>query len=290
MEYVEEKDQVKKYYDQEAKDYKMMYQEGYQKYPANLIRLNMVTNRLKQTNIKTILDVGCGTCAPMIRFLKEGFKVKGFDFSEEMVAHGKSELENAGYDPNLISQGDLDHEETIPDEKFDAVIALGVFPHIDDEKNALTVMGKRLDKGGQVFIEFRNDLFAAFTLNKYSLDFFLNRVLDIDSYPDDVAKEVIDFYQDRLKVDKVITKEDGKLDYTDVLAKFRNPLSIEEELFRPCGFKIDNFHFYHFHAFPPIFENKFPEVFKDLSLKMEKPNSWRGFLMASAYVVEATKL
>ena len=268
----------------------MMYQEGYQKYPANLIRLNMVTKRLKQIDIKTILDVGCGTCAPMIRFLKEGFKVKGFDFSEEMVQNGKLELENAGYDPNLISKGDLDHEETIPDEKFDAVIALGVFPHISNEKNALTVMSKRLNKGGKVLIEFRNDLFAAFTLNKYSLDFFLNRVLDIDSYPDDVAKEVIDFYKERLKVDKVIEQEDGKLDYTDVLAKFRNPLSIEEELFKPCGFKVDKFHFYHFHAFPPVFENKFPELFKELSLKMEEPNSWKGYLMASAFVVEATKL
>ena len=106
-------------------------------------------------------------------------------------------------------------------------------------------MGKRLKKGGLVFIEFRNDLFAAFTLNKYSLDFFLNRVLDLDSFPKDAAKEVIDFYQERLKVDKIITKEDGKLDYTDVLAKFRNPLCIEEELFRPNGFKIENFHFYH---------------------------------------------
>ena len=290
MDYIEEKKLVEDYYDQEAKDYKLIYKEGYQKYPSNLMRLNLITKRLKEIKVKTILDVGCGTCVPMIRLLNEGFKVKGFDFSQEMIAHGKKELEKAGYDPNLISHGDLDNEKRIPDEKFDAILVLGVFPHLSDEDKALSILKKRLKKGGLVFIEFRNDLFAAYTLNKYSLDFFLNRVIDLDKLPDEVAKDVVDFYQERLKVDKPLKKEKEKLFYTDVLAKFRNPLSIEEELFKPNDFKVEHFYFYHYHALPPIFENKYPELFRELSLKMEKPNNWKGYLMASAYVVEASKL
>jgi len=72
------------------------------------------------------------------------------------------------------------------------------------------------------------------------------------------------------------------------LAKFSNPLSIKENLFEPSGFSVDNIHFYHYHALPPIFEEKYPEQFKELSLKLEKPNSWKGYLMASTYMVEAT--
>lgn len=283
------KEKAKKYYDQGAKDYIQMYREGYKEYPANLIRLNFIVERLKQNRVKTVLDAGCGTCGPMIRLLKEEFKVTGFDFSEEMVKEGRKELEKADYDPNLIFQADLEDVTTLPNEKVDAIIALGVFPHILNEGKALSNMRKRLNKHGLVFIEFRNDLFAAYTLNKYSLDFFLNRVIDLSSLPEDISEEVINFYSERLKVDKPDRKEKGKIAYTDILAKFHNPLNIEEELFKPTGFSIVKTHFYHYHTLPPIFENKYPELFRELSLKMENPNDWKGYLMASAYVVEARK-
>jgi SAM-dependent methyltransferase len=283
------KAKARKYYDQEAKNYIRMYQKGYKEYPANLIRLNFILQRLKQNRVTTVLDIGCGTCGPMIEFLKEGFSVKGFDFSEEMVKEGRKELEKASYDPNLIFHADLEDDVTLPNEKFDAIIALGVFPHILNEGAALSNMRKMLNKDGLVFIELRNDLFAAYTLNKYSLDFFLNRVIDLGLFPDNVSEEVINFYSERLKVDKPDKKEKGKISYFDILAKFHNPLNIKEELFEPGGFSIVKIHFYHYHALPPIFENKYPELFRELSLKMEKSDDWRGNLMASAYVVEAKK-
>ena len=101
--------------------------------------------------------------------------------------------------------------------------------------------------------------------------------------------EVIGFYSERLKVDKPVKKEDGKIEYTDILAKFRNPLSIGDELFKPCDFSVTDIHFYHYHALPPVFENKHPKLFRELSLELEKPNDWRGYLMASAFVIEAKK-
>lgn len=284
-----DKEEVKKYYDQEAGDYNRIYQEECDEYPANQIRLNFVVERLKQNKVKTVLDAGCGTCTPMLRLLKEGFKVKGFDFSEEMVKAGKKELEKAGVDPDLIFQGDLEDDSTFPDERFDAIIALGVFPHLSDEAKALSNIRKRLNIGGIVFIQFRNDLFAAFTLNKYSLDFFLNRVINLSSLPDDVAEEVVSFYAERLKADKPAIKNEGKIDFLDIRATFRNPLTIEDELFKPNGFSVNKIHFYHYHALPPIFENKYPGLFQELSLRLEKPNDWKGYLMASAYVVEARK-
>jgi len=282
-----EKNKIRMYYDQEAKDYVHMYEEGYEKYPANLIRLNFVVERLKQSKVKTILDVGCGTCGPMIRLLEEGFDVTGFDFSEEMVSRGKKELEKSGYSTDIVFQADIEDDRTLPDEKYDAIIVLGVFQHIPNLGKAMKHLHKRLKKNGLAFIVFRNDLLAAYTLNKYSLDFFLNRVIDLKSLPNNVAEDVTNFYSERLKVDKPDIKQNGKIAYTDILANFHNPLCIEEELFKPHGFSIINIHFYHYHALPPIFENKYPKLFKELSLKMEKPNDWKGYLLASAYVVEA---
>jgi 2-polyprenyl-3-methyl-5-hydroxy-6-metoxy-1,4-benzoquinol methylase len=277
------------YYNQEAADYSKQYQEGYGEYPANLIRINIVIDRLKNNNAKTLLDVGCGSCRPMIKLLTEGFDVKGLDFSKDMVEQGKKELEKAGYDSNLIRLADLENESSFLIGNYDAILALGVFPHILDEKKALANMGKLLNPKGTVFIEFRNDLFAAYTLNKYSLDFFLNRVIDLTPLAQDVRNEVINFYSERLKVDKPINKEDGKIAYADILAKCHNPLNIGGELFAPCGFSVVDTYFYHYHVLPPIFENKYPDVFRTLSLKMEKPKDWKGYLMASAFVIEAKK-
>lgn len=291
MEDSSKKSQVKKYYNQEAAVYTEQYTEEGEEYPANLLRLNIVVNRLNQSSAKSILDTGCGSGFPMIRLLEEGFDVEGFDFSEEMVKEGKQELDNAGYDPKLIYQADLTEENTLPKKTFDVALALGIFPHIPNEKEALLNMRKRLDRQGKVFIEFRNDLFAAYTLNKYSLDFFLNRVIELKKLPDDLTEEVVDFYSERLKEDKPNLSEEGdKISYSDIYAKFKNPLSIEEELFQPNGFSIDNILFYHYHALPPVFENERPELFKELSLKLENPNSWKGYLTASAFVVEATKV
>jgi len=282
------KDFVTKYYDQEATDYIHMYEPGYLEYPANAIRLEMVTKKLLENNVKSVLDAGCGTCGPMIRFLKEGLKCNGFDFSNEMVDSGKKELEKSGYDPNLIFVADLETGENFPKEKFDAVVALGVFPHIPNEKKALLNIKNMLNEGGKVYIEFRNDLFSSYTLNKYSVDFFLNRLISMSLLPEKMKDEVVDFYTNLLKADKTIIKKQDQIHYTEILAKFKNPLTITKELFEPCGFEVNEILFYHYHVLPPIFQEKNPKLFRELSLKMEDPHDWRGYLMASAFVVEAS--
>jgi hypothetical protein len=34
---------------------------------------------------------------------------------------------------------------------------------------------------------------------------------------------------------------------------------------------------------------KYPELFKKMSMQMEKQNSWKGYFLSSAFVVEASK-
>lgn len=283
------KKKVQEYYDQDSKSYIKMYKKGYKQYPANLIRLKLIIERLQKNKVRTVLDAGCGSCGPMIKLLKKGFKVRGFDFSKEMVKKGKEQLKKANFDPQLIFQADLEKKATLPKGKFDAVIALGVFPHILDERKALLNIRKSLKKKGVVFISLRNDLFAAYTLNKYSFDFFLNKVVNLNSLSRAVAKNVTDFYSQRLKADKPKKKRKRKISYTDILAKFHNPLAIEKEFLKPAKFSLVQIHFYHYHALPPLFKNRYPRLFRKLSLKMEKSNDWRGYLMASSFVVEAKK-
>ena len=245
--------------------------------------------RLEKLNVKTIFDAGCGSCGSMVKLLKKGYKVEGIDFSEKMIKEGKKFLSNSGFNTHIISVGDLEKSSTLPKKKFDAVIALGVFPHSTNEKKALRNIHKLLKNRGKIFIQFRNDLFSAFTLNQYSHEFFLDNVIIKKNIPKKILKELDEFYSKRFSVTKKIKNDEGKITYDDIMAIFHNPLSIESELFKPTKFSVDKIHFFHYHALPPFFQNKYPKLFNNLSLKHEKENDWRGYLMASVFVVEATK-
>ena len=278
------------FYDQEAQNYKKMYEPGYEHYPANLIRLKLIIKRLNENKARKILDVGCGTAIPMIKLLKHGFDVEGFDYSKHMVEFGKFELESAKYSSNRVFHADLENNKTMPKRKFDGILALGVFPHIKKEKVALRNIKNCLTKNGKTYIEFRNELFAAFSMNKYSADFFLNELIELEKFPIKIRNELVNFYSKKLSIKRPTKLKDGRVSYNEILARFRNPITIENELFKPEKMKIDKIHFYHFHAMPPIFEKKYPELFRKLSKKLEKSNSWKGHFLSSAFVVEACKI
>jgi hypothetical protein len=40
---------------------------------------------------------------------------------------------------------------------------------------------------------------------------------------------------------------------------------------------------------PPVFEKKYPKFFRKSSQMLEKPDSWKGYFLSSAFVVEASK-
>jgi 2-polyprenyl-3-methyl-5-hydroxy-6-metoxy-1,4-benzoquinol methylase len=283
------KDKIIEFYNQEAKNWNEMYGGKYEHYPANQFRLEIILSRLRENNSKKILDVGCGACGPMITLLKKKFDCIGCDFAKEMVEEGIKALQKEGFDSKLISRGDIEDESSLPDGKFDAILALGVFPHVKNVEKALKNLQNKLNQNGRVFISFRNDLFSAFTLNKYSKDFFLKKVINLKSLSPQMLMKIDEFYSKSCNANNPIVNKEGKILYTDIKADFNNPLTIENELFNPCGYVVDKLHFYHYHALPPIFEETHKDEFRKLSMKLEKPNDWRGYLMASAFVVEAIK-
>lgn len=276
---------VKNYYDQEASQYIDQYQK---ETSANSIRLEIIVKRLKEIGAKTILDVGCGTCGPMIRLLNEGFDVKGFDFSDAMLKEGRKNLKEAGYG-DVIFKADIDDHRRYWVNKWEIAIALGVFPHVENEARALKHIRKSLNTGGIVFIEFRNLLFSLFSMNGHSLEFFMNTLIDQDRFRKESVEDIRDYLEERFNLNRERKESSEKLSYSDIQAKFHNPLTIGRELFNPNGFKVNRINFYHYHALPPFFETKYPEEFKRASLMMENPEDWRGYFMASAFVVEAQK-
>ncbi|MDD5192265.1 MAG: class I SAM-dependent methyltransferase [Candidatus Nanoarchaeia archaeon] len=77
---------------------------------------NILNKLLKKYNIKSVLDITCGTGAQAIFLDKEGYKVTASDFSKEMIAIAQKKY------PKLdFKQGDIRNAKY---GKFDAVISI----------------------------------------------------------------------------------------------------------------------------------------------------------------------
>jgi hypothetical protein len=88
----------------------------------------------------------------------------------------------------------------------------------------------------------------------------------------------------RMDVPPIRKGKSGEPGYDEVLSRTHNPLVLREQ-FAAAGFSNVRVLFYHYHCMPPMFEARMPEIFRKLSMEMENPNDWRGYFMASAFIV-----
>lgn len=283
-----EKQRVIAYYDQEASRYIDLYRGDRmdrEVYPANDIRLEIIVARLHELGARTVLDVGCGSAGPLTRFLDEGFDAVGIDFSEGMVSAARDVLQNGGHDPGRASWGDVERSDTLPPGRYDAVVATGVFPHNLDDTAAYASLRDRLAPEGVALVEYRNALMSLFSLNSYSEPFFWHDLIDGDALPETLRDATRTYLGEKLDTPVRSVGRPREIEYTNILARFHNPLTLRDEL-EAHAFALERFHWYHFHAAPPALERDHRVEFWQRSLALEDPADWRGMFMASAFVAE----
>jgi SAM-dependent methyltransferase len=293
---------VQQHYAPIVDSYTREYRDDYPGYPANRKRLGILVDRMTRAGVKSALDCGCGEGSPMMGMAAAGIDVWGFDFVAEMAASARERLGTRGmaghvWQGSIMELKDFRPAPEVP-AVFDCCIAMGVFPHLSDELAALRNMAAVVRPGGRVMVEFRNELFALFTANRYSLQFMMEQLIRVG----EASARHPEFAASLAAVEKALTPlfrtdmpplRRGTKDapgYDEILARFHNPLSIGASLFAPAGLTVDAVHFYHYHAVPPMLESADPKMFRTLSVEMEAdPRDWRGHFMASAFVVEAVK-
>tara|TARA_Y100000031_G_scaffold151196_1_gene191975 strand:- start:863 stop:1738 length:876 start_codon:yes stop_codon:yes gene_type:complete len=274
------------YGDEYHKNYKEL---GY--YPANYYRLLIVKNLLEKIKPKLILDIGCGTGDPLILLSKEGHNIYGFDYSDSMVKKAKENLNNNNINPDKIWKDNMEKISNC-DRKYPCSIALGSLYYAKDFNKSLTEMVKITQKDGDIIFSLRNSLFSLYTLNSYSSSFFIDNLLIKEILNDDLLNATVELLESKLEPIIEMKKQDQikkNIDELNVHNIQHNPLKIGDEL-QNFGLKLNSILFYHYHASLPIMEKKFPSEFYSSSSKMENPHDWRGYFMASAFVVHATKI
>ena len=255
------------------------------RYPANVKRLEIFLNLLKKYKPKKIVDAGCGAGMPLISIKKRGFNIIGYDKAKNMVDEAKKNLEDSRLSSDLVFNDDFENPKLIKNGTIDCILGMGAFFYAKNFKKTLKNQTKQLKKNGRIIFSLRNRLFDVATLNYYTKS-FLNEVYEIKRLKKNWKKKYEKLFNGFAK------RKDYKIKNIDdegVYSLVHNPLTISNELSK-IGLKCEGLYFYHFHPLPPVFENFDQLYFRKLSWKMENPTDWRGFLLASGFVVDCKKI
>jgi SAM-dependent methyltransferase len=255
------------YYDNVAKDYHKFYDgdpmDLSQPYPANYFRLQLLKKSF--ADCQRVLDVGCGDGIPLSE-LPALLKI-GFDVSPKMVAEAQKRVS--------AFCADLTRPETYKViGGFDGIICAGVMPHIEDAEAALLNMKALLAPGGKVFVEFRNDLFNLFAMNRLTVEFIADDLTEPPYHQQAVAE-----LSARMRMDVPPLRP-----YDTMTARYHNPLEMVG-LFERLGFVDVKTLWYHYHPALPYLDDGFE--FRKAAMAMEGKPSWKSMFICSAFVIEA---
>ena len=251
-------------------------------YPANVKRLEIFKYLIKKYKPKKIIDAGCGAGMPLIEIKRMGFNIEGYDKAPNMVSESKQNLKHYKFSEKIINYGDFEKPSHIKKRSVDCILGMGTFYYSKNFKQTLIEQKKRLKKNGRIFFSLRNQIFDITTMNDYSFR-FMNNLYEIKKFNHSIKKEYFKLFKGYNNRKKLNLKN---IDDENVYSKTHNPLTIKEYLKNEIGLKCNGIYFYHFHALPPIFEELDKIKFRKISLKMENPLDWRGYFLASGFVLD----
>lgn len=262
-------------------------------YPANFFRLQLVRRLLEESGATSVYEHGVGDATPLVTIAGDGLRVAGNDVSPEMVKVARANMAARGQDPELINLLDVQDPDGLAAERarageFDAVMALGVIPHVADDNAFVASMDAFLRPGGQLLLQFRNSMFSMFTFNRLTKEFILDELL-VD-VPESIRAVVAADLDQRLAVDKppLRTRPTGD-GYDEILSRFHNPFELADVV-RAHGYSDLRFHWYNYHpAYPMLAGQIDAKEYRQAQMDLEHEGTWRGMFMCSAGLIEATK-
>lgn len=115
--------------------------------------LRNICDALVEHNVHVVLDVGCGTGNLTLFAKNYGISsVWGIDSSQTMLWIAKLKKRLWKLSSCYFLQADLNDEKTLPQRKFDAVVALGVLHAVQDPQKTVGKLVKYLNPSGILVI------------------------------------------------------------------------------------------------------------------------------------------
>lgn len=134
-------------------DYESQFQQRYFTYQYG----DTIVNELKPFLLgrKKILDFGCGTGHLVPHLLELGGEVCGADFSENSI-----KVVNERFKSEPLFRGAWNpRQEQVLSERYDAIVIVEVFEHLDDDYLQITIdkIKSYLNEGGVLIVTVPND-------------------------------------------------------------------------------------------------------------------------------------
>lgn len=284
-----QKEQIKEFYDHAGDAFDESYDLDGPLYPSNLIRAQHTIEVLKQRNVPTVLDAGCGTGVVSAMMHEAGLEVTGFDFAPSALQKARERWDERGLNPEAFTVDDIESMQ-YSDHQFDAAIVMGALTHPIDHTKALSELHRVVSPGGTIVVELRNKLFSLFTANMFTGQ-MMKEMMPVGS---ELSRHVTIAIDEMYRGGITWHDTQGTMieaqykTFFDIPHVWKNPLTIHEE-YHAAHFHIDELLFFHWHIAPPRFEDRDAKEFRRASLEMEKyPRDWRGLFMCSAFLVVAT--
>ena len=218
---------VRKCYSTWSGTYYDEYYRSGSAYPP--VHADIVRKALAERRVRSLLDAGCGPASMLRDLAAPGRALAGFDLTPEMVVEARKVLPAA-----KIWEGSVTDPKAYRGGPYDAAICFGVLPHIREQDDAAVLRNLRkcVKPGGSVFVEARNELFALFTLNRYSCELFRKTLIDLPALRkkasnEDAVKldEALQSLDERFRMDlpPVRKGKSGEPGYDEVLSRTHNP-------------------------------------------------------------------
>jgi len=249
-----------------------------------LVRAKYAVELAKRIGAKRALDAGCGS-GHLVSFMEAaGIPCDGIDFSPDMLAI--AEKNRKGNEVGRLTRGNLERIDSYPSESYDLITAYGVLVHEIDEDAVLKNFYQKLRPGGRVVISFKNDLFALFSQNGYTQDFFRRLLAPVGTTDTEKSKIL-----DAVTAGCVKTELAAPLDQDKKkeFHKFHNPLVIGQ-LFERNGFAVEDTFYLHMHPAPPHLLSQIgEEKAVEARMQAELARAWQGAFLASGFLINAVK-
>ena len=275
--------------DNTVKEYSDMYKklDFDISYPCNVKREQIFVELLNKHQPKKIIDAGCGAGMPLIDIKKKGFDIIGYDKAENMVLEAKENLKRNSLSPDLVFSDDFENPKEVKNNSVDCILGMGTFYYSKNVNQTLLNQKNILRENGRLIFSLRNRLFDLITLNNYTKK-FLDEIYETEKLKEDWKDNYEDLTRNFTNRNK--TRLEKNIDEEGVYNHIpHNPLTINDEM-AELGLSVEGIYFYHFHALPPLFEQFDKKYYREISWKIENPLDWRGFFLASTFIIDCKKI
>ena len=249
----------------------------------------MVADELN--NIKSFLDIGCGTGDLVGEIAKKNIKSTGVDFSEEMIELAKDKTCSVTNNyVNFYCSSIFDFN--MKKNSYDLISANGFIEYIslDQLNNLIDNVYNSLNSGGSFVVGSRNA----------SMNSFTSQELD-DGDAESILREAIAWSRsnklsDMLDIDNILKyqKSDLKHENTGIGVGTRlqyTPMQLINIL-KKIGFDVVEIYPINIHCMPPVFSNDNPEINTTFSNLLQSVSRGKFYFVprSSSFMLHAKKL